>query len=132
MMKSARSILRTGFAGLTLGLFFAVANAQNAPKGAADYWPFKEGSTWTLLTKIGEKSIPQIITVTKVTNTGGKTEAKLEYQANGKTVQAEIYQADAKSLVRLASGQNASDKISPPFPVILFPLTEGKKWTWKG
>jgi len=127
---------------LTLGLLFVTANAQEEPTGASDYWPFKEGNTWTLPTKITraeqsltetpEKHVELVITVTKVTKIGDKTEAQLEYKADGKTFQTEIYQADAKAIVRIASGKNAAGKITPPIPVVLFPLTNGKKWDWKG
>ena len=137
-MSNRKSTLRALCVGLTLGLCFTVSGAQETAKGAADYWPFKAGNTWTLLTKIQDKNDPQtktmsqVITVSKATTKDGKTEAVLEYKAEGKTTQTETYQADAKSLMRIASGVGGGAKISPPFPVVLFPLTDGKKWDWKG
>ena len=133
-MKIVRSALRAVLAGLTLGIFFTAANAQNVLTGAADYWPFKEGNTWTLLTKVRDQQVDQVVTVVNIAKKDGKTEARLEYKfrQNGQTIQTEIYQSDSKSLSRIASGPNASGKISPPFPVVLYPLTDGKKWDWKG
>jgi hypothetical protein len=107
-------------------------HAQRAPKSAADYWPFREGNTWTMDTTVGEKKLTQIITVAKVTKTGGRTRAEVDYKTDGRSIQIEIYEVDASSIRRVAAGPNASAKLTPPLPVVQFPMTAGKKWSWKG
>lgn len=130
-----RTVRSAMVCGLLAASLHAAAFAQksSAPaKIAADYWPFKEGSTWTIDTTVGEKKMTQVITVRKATTKEGKTRAELEYVTDKKIVQVEIYEVNDKSLVRLASGKDGANKLTPPFPVIQFPLTDGKKWQWKG
>jgi hypothetical protein len=108
------------------------ARAQQPPLAAADYWPFREGSTWTFVATVGEKNLTQVITVTKVTKAEGKTRAELEYKTDGRTAQREIYEVDASSIQRVAAGPDGSNKLTPPLPVVQLPMTAGKKWDWKG
>ena len=108
------------------------ALAQQAPKSAADYWPFREGNTWTMAVTVGEKKMTQVITVTKVTTKDGKTRAELDYKTDGRLAQREIYEVDASSLSRVAAGPNGANQLTPPVPVVQVPMTAGKKWNWKG
>jgi hypothetical protein len=117
---------------LLLTLVCSAASAQQVAKSAADYWPFREGSTWTIVATVGEKKVTQVITVTKVTTKDGKTRAELDYKTGGRSVQIETYEVDAASIVRISAGPNGANKLTPPLPVVQFPLTAGKKWKWKG
>jgi hypothetical protein len=108
------------------------ASAQKDAKSAADYWPFREGNTWTIALTLGEKKMTQVITVTKVATKDGKTRAELEYKTDGHVDMLEIYEVDANTIVRVSSGPNGANKLTPPLPVIQFPMTAGKKWNWKG
>jgi hypothetical protein len=108
------------------------ASAQKDAKSAAEYWPFHEGNTWTIAATLGEKKMTQVITVTKVVTKDGKTRAELEYKTDGRSTQIETYEADANSIARVSSGPNGGNKLTPPLPVVQFPLTAGKTWNWKG
>ena len=131
MLSARRRIAATVCALLVVsGCVWSDAGA--APKSAADYWPFREGNTWTIDTTIGEKKMTQVITVTKVTTKDGKTRAELEYKTEGRAIQLETYEVDANSIQRVSSGPNGANKLTPPLPVVQFPLTAGKKWDWKG
>ena len=96
------------------------------------YWPFKVGSTWTLTTHIKqgakEQTADQVITVTSVS--GGV--ATLDYKVNGNAVQGEKYRFDANQVMRIASGPNAGNPISPGLPVIKYPMKAGDHWKWNG
>lgn len=111
---------------------FVCARAQQPPTTAADYWPFHEGSTWTFVATVGDKKMTQVVTVTKVTKADGKTRAELEYKTEGRQAQREIYEVDATTIQRVASGPNGGNKLTPPLPVVRLPMTAGKKWSWKG
>ncbi len=108
------------------------ASAQKDTKSAADFWPFHKGNTWTIAATLGEKKMTQVITVTKVVTKDGKTRAELEYKTDGRSTQLETYEADTHSIARVSSGPNGGNKLTPPLPVVQFPLTAGKKWNWKG
>lgn len=108
------------------------AQAQNARR-AEDFWPMTAGNTWTLASKIQNRnSPPQIVTVARVMPQSGGAVAEIRYEVSGKLVQIETYRITPKTIFRLTSGAAGGGKIEPPLPVIQFPLTAGRKWTWKG
>ncbi len=96
-------------------------------------WPFTVGNTWTVETKVNDKSITQVLTVTKVTpGEAGASDATIEYKVGDNVVQTEIYRFDAKGITRVSSGASGGNTITPPIPVVQYPMVAGKKWSWKG
>ncbi|MBI5706629.1 MAG: hypothetical protein HZC36_06530 [Armatimonadetes bacterium] len=116
---------------LGLGLAALSLGATASPVGP-NYWPFKKGNSWTFVTLAQGQRMEQVVTCIESSSSGGATTSKLDYQMAGRSTQQEIYRTDAKGLWRVASGANASSVIKPSFPVIQFPLKNGKTWTWKG
>jgi len=107
-----------------------------APKG--DYFPVKQGSTWTyqmIIPQIGSGDVQtrtQVVTVTKVTKDKTGTLAVLDYREDDKPAFTEKYRITANMVNRIAAGFQAGEKLVPPFPLIRFPLTVDKTWSWKG
>lgn len=107
-----------------------IARAQDT---AANYWPFKVGNTWTLETKVNDKTTSMVLTVIKVIPAeGNASDAYIEYQTGGNVMQTEIYRFDDRGISRVADGKDAANTLSPPFLVIRYPLADGSKWTWTG
>ena len=115
---------------LTVALIFGALtpSVSQAQSSALDYWPMKVGSTWKISMKAGGQTLVQDITVTD--NKNGV--ASLDYQMNGRTVQTEKYKISSKSISRLAAGAGGTSTLSPPVPIIQFPMKPGMRWKWKG
>jgi hypothetical protein len=125
------SLVRFGLAAAAL--FVTQGLPVNAQQGKnVSYWPFKKGSTWTLTTHVAERTIDQVVTVTDVTAGNGYTTATLDYKVNGQSVQGEKYQVSAAGIARAASGAGAASPLSPPMPVVKYPMKAGNAWKWKG
>jgi hypothetical protein len=104
-----------------------------AQKTQVDYWPMQVGNTWTIDTAVDGKSILLELTVVKREATGAhEVDATLEYQASGQEVQTEVYHIDTKGISRVHSGKGGANTITPPIPVLRYPVTYEDSWTWKG
>lgn len=118
----------TGVALLTIG-----SGPAPAQKGSSrDYWPLKQGNSWTLETKAGDVTIVMTATVTKVVKEPQGTRITVDYISNGQSIQVETYRLTKNALLRMQSGTAGSGTISPPMPLIRYPLKAGASWTWKG
>jgi hypothetical protein len=132
-MISRKSVRRmasvaTAVAGVALWLPVVRATLPAPP----DYWPMNEGSTWTFDTMIGNRKITQVIKVASVKQQGSARLATLEY-AMGQQISRETYQVTPQSVERVSSNMGGGDApINPPIPIIKYPLTAGKSWTWTG
>ena len=125
-MKTIQNFLGAAGMSAVLCLFTVTLHAQDA---AANYWPFKVGNTWTIDTKVEDKTLIQILTVTKVTQQGASSDATVEYKLNDKVIQTEVYRFDDKGISRVSSDAAI---LNPPFPVVQYPMAADKKWSWKG
>lgn len=114
-------------------LVCAALPAAAAKTAAPDYWPMKVGNTWTIAVDYDGKTTPQVLTVVKSTPVAGHaTEASIDYAVDGATSQTEVYRADKRGLFRVHSGKDAAGTITPPLPVIRYPVVFGSSWTWTG
>lgn len=122
-------------AAVVCALFLSswAAAAAPAKTPAPDYWPMAVGNTWTIDANYNGKTTPQTLLVTKSTPTADHAkEASIDYSIDGKVTQTEVYRIDRKGLYRIHSGRDASGTITPPLPVIRYPVVYGSSWTWKG
>lgn len=108
------------------------ARISTSQSKTVNYWPFKEGSTWVLATTVQNKSSDQTITVSSVKPGMGGSIATLVYKVGPTVAQQETYLTTSAGMSRLSSGQPGSGTISPPIPIIKYPLKAGTSWTWKG
>lgn len=126
-MKVLRSVV--------LGLSVAVGAAVLA-KGfvAENLFPTGVGSTWSYITHISGQPGPvnQSASVVSAKKNGSTTSVVMSYSQNGTPVQQETYLVTPTSVSRSRSGANGANVITPPLPVIKYPMTVGKSWTWKG
>jgi hypothetical protein len=102
--------------------------------GASDYWPLKAGNSWTLETAVMGQKNEQILAVKSVTpeKNGSLVELTYTNPRFKREIQKEIYRVDKTGVYRVAYGPNAMHKVTPPAPVLLYPLSAGKKWKWEG
>jgi hypothetical protein len=108
------------------------ATVVASPPDPPNYWPLKLGATWTLQTKVGTDTLTQVATVTDVKRDGASTLATLDYKSKGKSLNTEVYRVSASGISRISGGNNNSVMVNPPIPIIQYPLTAGKSWTWSG
>jgi hypothetical protein len=99
---------------------------------ADNVFPIKNGATWQFTGKAGPSEFSPTCKVVSVKKAGAKTVVMMKWTASGTAIQDETYHVTANSVERVSSGAGGSNKISPPIPVIRYPLTVGKSWTWKG
>ena len=102
------------------------------PAKPVSYWPFAQGSTWTLSTNVQNKTFDQIITVTSVKTDKGGSVATLNYTAGSKVVQVETYRTTPQEVARMSAGLDGSGVLSPPLPIIKYPMKAGNTWKWSG
>jgi hypothetical protein len=103
---------------------------------ALDYYPMKEGNTWTYAFIGGKQTLRA--KVVKATSDKNGLQATLEWSVRQDDAQewtkfqTEVYRATSEALLRLRVGPEEEGKLNPPLPVLRFPLKAGEKWTWKG
>jgi hypothetical protein len=128
---------KTLFAGVALtvcGLTFA------APIAEKNYWPMTLGSTWSLKTMVKDSKKPneqpltmtQEIEVVTVKKDGDATIATLDYKSEGRVINREVYRVTEGAIERTSSGVGEPSTMTPPFPMVKYPLTPGKTWKWQG
>jgi hypothetical protein len=107
-----------------------VSSAQKA--GKIDYYPMRPGIVWTYDTKIGDVQIKQTATVTERKKTSTGEQAAIEWRMNDQLIQKEVYLITPSALMRIEGGGGSGGQLSPPMPVIKYPLKSGSKWSWAG
>ena len=115
-----------------------VVAQKTPPPTALDYYPLKQGNSWTLNLTIpgvhsGEITHGVItMTVSKVAKVGAFTVASLEIRRDGKLQQTEQYRITPTEIVRIAAGWNAEEKMIPPIPIVQLPMKPEQTWKWQG
>lgn len=134
-----RSFQLAGSALLCIALLTTAGRAQKATAPSVlDYYPLKQGNSWTLNLTIpgvraGELAHGVItLTVTKVLKEGAYTVAYLEIKRDGKLQQLEKYRILPNEIVRVAAGWNAEERMVPPIPIIRLPMKAEQSWKWVG
>ena len=105
---------------------------QDSPHGATNLWPMRAGNTWTVEVTSAGSSVLRNIAITTAVPGKEYSTAALEYRANDVLVQKETYRFNDAGVYRVQGGPDGAGKIEPPLPVLLYPMTAGKKWTWTG
>jgi hypothetical protein len=121
---------------LQIWVFAAALPALNyagavRPAGV-DLFPVKPGSSWTYRGSAGTQTANITAEVTSSQSRGGKTTAVLRWSRDGQTIQEETYSVSSQSVDRLKSGAYGAFSNNPPIPIITYPATIGKTWSWKG
>lgn len=106
-----------------------IAGERGQAAAGPDYWPFFEGSRWTLESDVLGVHVSQPITIVKLVTVNGKRRAVMELPVYGNPSNYELWEADAAGVGRLVD-VNAS--YSPAYPVIKYPLIGGRTWRWQG
>lgn len=112
--------------------------------------PLKEGNQWTfsgqMAASVGGKSqsfpgIEQTFKIAKVETTARGTEATIEITVNGKVNSRQVWLANDKGLFQVSATPALASADAPvpdlkalstPQPIIEFPASMGKKFTWSG
>jgi hypothetical protein len=119
--------------GVFVGALAAVSCLQMPAKAfEEDLFPAKLGNTWTFKGTAGTVPLNMTATVTSSTTAKGKTTAVFKWTQNGQVNQTETYSISSTGVVREASGVGGGSVISPPLPVIKYPMKVGNSWKWKG
>lgn len=111
------------------GLLVAAAGRGVA---AENLFPITVGSSWTFSGSPGGRPLTMIATVKSASKANGKITAVILWTVNGAPAQEETYIVSASEVARSKSGQGGANTITPPVPVIKYPLTVGKAWSWQG
>jgi hypothetical protein len=99
---------------------------------ADNLFPTKSGATWQFTGKAGPSDFSPTCKIVSTKKSGNKTVVLMKWSAKGTALQDETYWVTANSVERVSSGVGGSNKISPPIPVIRYPMTVGKSWKWTG
>ena len=125
-------------AGVTCTAVSAIAavltlqGAAVALGGSEDLFPTGLGSAWTYNATVGTKSLSMTATITSSKSTGGKTTIVTRWSLNGQPMQDETYIVSASEVSRARSGAYGANVLNPPLPVIKYPMSVGKTWSWSG
>lgn len=96
-----------------------------------DLFPAKLGNTWTLKGTAGTVPLNMDATITSSKTVGNKTTVVVHWTQNGSS-QEESYSITPTEVARETTGLAGSSVITPPLPIIKYPMTPGKTWNWKG
>jgi hypothetical protein len=121
----------------------APKKAAAAPKADADQlkadrdrleklFPRIAGGEWEYEEKIGD-AVHQL----KTTCLGEKEVGEVRYtffttRRDGEPVLTEGYTITPDAVLRISSGENSSNSIEPPMPVLKVPIKQGQNWKWQG
>jgi hypothetical protein len=79
-----------------------------------------------------QKPLREQIVVAGVKKAGEQTRVTLETRRNGKVTRREVFVSDAEGLKMAAAGLGDSVSITPPLPLIRYPVKEGDVISWNG
>src|SRR2546423_6000084 len=71
-------------------------------------------------------------TITSSKSTAGKPAIVSRWSVNGQPMQEESYIVSASRVSRARSGVSGAIVLGPPLPVIKYPMSVGKTWSWSG
>jgi hypothetical protein len=108
----------------------AAAVAQ--PTVKQNLFPFSQGSTWTYDSSVGLQNLTLVATVTGANVSGDQTIVTLRWTTNGNPSQEEMLYVTKDQVSRERSGPQGQLMLTPPLPMIKYPLEVGKSWTWSG
>jgi hypothetical protein len=112
---------------------WALASAPiHAQTGKQNLFPIGEGSSWEFSGTAGKQPITMSAKVTS--SKAGKDGhiVGMHWLMGANPVQDEEYIVTATSVSRAKSGKDASSTVTPPIPVIKYPMEVGKSWNWSG
>ena len=106
----------------------------------ASLLPFKVGNSWTYIAKTvvqiqnKQTSREAIVTfrISKVEDVPGGRRATLELISNNKTVDRQVWMVNSRGIYQISIGTTKPRIFSTPIPAILFPVENGKKFSWTG
>ncbi len=114
--------------GSILASLCLTANAR----ATEDLFPGQKGSTWSYAGQVNGQKVSMTSLIISATGTGLQRTLVMQWSANGRVSQEETYIVRPGEVVRSRSGANGGGTITPPLPVITYPMTVGKTWQWRG
>ncbi len=110
----------------------ALGPRGTAQSGSDTLFPTGQGSKWVYSGTAGKSPIETTAEITSSKTVCGVTTVVVRWDMAGKETQTETYLVSATGVRRARSGRAGANKIDPPIPVIVYPMTVGKSWKWKG
>lgn len=107
---------------------------------AEDLFPVAKGSSWeyngAITGNVNGQKLNQTMsitgTVTSVKKAGSTTVAVVRMAANGRTTGEDTYRITPEAVLRVSTGAYGYERMTPPLPLLRFPVAVGKNWSWKG
>lgn len=116
---------------LSFGLIASLSVAGRTPV-SENLFPSTVGSTWDMSGTAPGVNEPINMRITVVKNNPANHQVVLRYMNGAREFQQETYAVTAKEVTRMRSGPGGSGIITPPLPVIKYPVAVGKSWKWAG
>lgn len=109
------------------------------PGEEAQLMPLTEGNQWTYKVDeaLGNKggvnrgSSEVTFKISKVVDGPDGKDATIEVSAGGKLTNKQIWRVSKDGIFQVAAGLKL-DKLTPPQPLVKFPIKEGDKYSWTG
>jgi hypothetical protein len=79
-----------------------------------------------------QKPVREQVVTSRVEKTGEQAHITLETRRNGTITRREVYESGAEGLSMTAAGLGDSVTLSPPLPLVRYPVTEGDVASWSG
>jgi hypothetical protein len=108
---------------------FARVSASSAD---ADLFPVPKGALWEFKGMANNVPLNMTATITTSKTENGKTTVEMRWTQNGQVVQDETYIVSSTEVTRTKAGPYGGITSNPPVPIIKYPMTVGKTWTYTG
>jgi hypothetical protein len=115
-----------------LGGIMLLALAAGEAGAQQNLFPTGKGSTWAFQGSLGDISMRMTATILSSQKEGSKTTVVMDWVMNGQSTQRETYVVSPAGVSRARSGMGGTGVITPPVPIIKYPVKSGASWTWKG
>lgn len=102
------------------------------PVAIGNQWVYSAEQTITANGRRSSQKAEIVWKMTEIRDTPSGKRIVLEVKSSGKVVDRQVWQVDGKGLYQVSIGAGKPRAFTPPLPVIEFPATEGKKFSWKG
>jgi hypothetical protein len=106
----------------------------------ASLFPMAVGNEWTYeietitrtKTQQATRKVDAIFRVVKVEKVGDGSRATLDLLSGDKVVDRQVWSINSKGIFQNSIGKDKVRLFSTPIPAIVFPVSEGQKFSWSG
>ena len=113
-------------------LLAASMTGTTAGPASDNLFPAAKDTVWTYAGTAGSTPLNLTAKVTSSTTSAGKTTVVVQWLSNNQPMQDETYIVSATEVSRAKSGAYGNNVLTPPIPVIKYPMSVGKSWEWSG